>query len=44
MVWRVWCVKLRVCLAAATRDSVLPGCDDDNGRLRALLRDVAAEL
>ena len=39
---RVWCVKLRACLAAATRGFVLPGCDDGNDRLRALLRDVAA--
>ena len=34
----------RVCLAAATRGSVLPGCDDENGRLRALLRADAAAL
>jgi hypothetical protein len=34
--------KLRMCLATATRGSVLPGCDDGNDRLRALLRDVAA--
>jgi hypothetical protein len=39
---RLRCVKLRVCLAAATRGSVLPGCDDGDGRLRALLRAVAA--
>jgi hypothetical protein len=39
---RLRCVKLRVCLAAATRGSVLPGCDDGNGRLRALLRADAA--
>ena len=39
---RVWCVKLRACLAAATRGSVLPGCDDGDGCLRALLRDVTA--
>jgi hypothetical protein len=42
---RLRCVKLRVCLAAATRGSVLPGCDDGDGRLRALLRaDAAARL
>jgi hypothetical protein len=38
---RLRCVKLRVCLAAATRGSVLPVCDDGDGRLRALLRAVA---
>jgi hypothetical protein len=42
---RVGCVKLRVCLAAATRYCELPGCGDGVGRLRALLlADAAARL
>jgi hypothetical protein len=34
----------RVCWAAVTRGSVLPGCDDGDGRLRALLRADAARF
>jgi hypothetical protein len=43
-IWRVWCVKLRMCWAAATCGSVLPGCDDGDGCLRALLRADAATV
>ena len=39
------CMKLRASLAAETRGSELPGCDDGDARLRALLpADAAARL